>query len=230
MSNQIPLLQVFLNTVSKMLAHVGLDRQLMIDTETYRLYVHDGVTKGGHPLKKLDDPTEEIRAIKYKGRDPVAGETWVMGEWPSDDDPQVMEPAYIAGAVGSDIPIMSDDDIALGTSEVPALPNAKQLAGLGGAGNSWQSIWLGSTSNIDGAVKLTETGEYRLKGAGGWYYYFYWEVGTSTVGVYDANGWTGGFNARVLRIGNNGAMTTVYEDHGSNLDSKQQFTSIENRV
>lgn len=103
MSNQIPLLQVFLNTVSKMLAHVGLDRQLMIDTETYRLYVHDGVTKGGHPLKKLDDPTEEIRTIKFKGPDPVAGETWVMGEWPSDDDPLVKIPAYIAGAVGGGV-------------------------------------------------------------------------------------------------------------------------------
>lgn len=183
--HQIPLQQVFLNTVAKMRQKIGLARQLMVDTETWRLYLHDGVTKGGHPLKKLDDPTEEIRTIPFRGPDPVAGETWVMGEWPSDEDPQVNELAYVAGVYaeheltdedianatsqkglvsgeqlsalggGNDVYQLTDEDIANGTSESGTV-SGEQLAGLGyGGGEVWDLPIRDSEGNLTSVPELS---------------------------------------------------------------------------
>lgn len=177
---QVPLLQVFLNTVAKMKEKIGLARQLMVDTESWRLYLHDGVTKGGHPLRKFDDPTEDIRAIPFKGADPVAGETWVMGEWPSDDDPQINKRAYVAGVVGISPKKLSDLEISEGSDEEFGLVNSKQLSKLGFDSSKRTVMFSGSSYSLD--VSGYPDGFYLIKAYEGHTHFVYLKHGATTFG------------------------------------------------
>jgi hypothetical protein len=160
--NQIPLQQVFTNTVSAMLNKIGLNRQLMVDKETYRLYVHDGVTKGGHAVAKVGDPTIDIRAIPFKGPDPAVGETWVMGEWPSDDDPLVKFPAYVAGAYAEYE--LTADDIANKTA-TKGLVSGADLNALGGVQASVYELTADDIANETETKGLVSGAD--LEGLGG---------------------------------------------------------------
>lgn len=152
MSTRYAVEQAFIKTLAKVLDFIGINRELIICDEDHRIYVQDGVTRGGFPVAMVADPTLEVRGIPFKGPDPKAGETWVFGEWSSDADPLVKIPAYVAGAVGVDVPVMSDDDIAEGESEVPALPNAKQLGVLG---RKRKLIWSGDAAFVNSEDSIT---------------------------------------------------------------------------
>lgn len=99
MTKRYSLAMAFVESKLKVFDFIGVKREIVVCDEDNRLYVQDGKTKGGFPVAMFNDPTLEVRGIPFKGPDPQAGETWVYGEWPNDENPELMEPAFIAGEV-----------------------------------------------------------------------------------------------------------------------------------